>query len=178
VNGAGRVPGVRDARQRDAADALRAHFDQYREDVFFARQVQVLFEDQWFHWVTGRALNDLIGRGEISDEVRTMSTGQPIHLLWHPKYRYYRRKADQLVRLVEEYSDPSVGGAIGLNGEALLLEGFAKRRFLMAGRNTRTYEGRTWTDTAHDLDFIFERDGAAYGVEVKNTLGYMEHKEL
>ena len=48
----------------------------------------------------------------------------------------------------------------------------------MAGRNTRTYEGRTWTDTAHDLDFIFERDGAAYGVEVKNTLGYMEHKEL
>jgi hypothetical protein len=82
------------------------------------------------------------------------------------------------VRLVEEYSDPNVGGALGLNGEALLLEGFAKRRFLMAGRNTRTYEGRTWTDTAHDLDFIFERDGAAYGVEVKNTLGYMEHKEL
>lgn len=29
----------------------------------------------------------------------------------------------------------------------------------------------TWT-------FIFERDGLAYGVEVKNTLGYMDHGEL
>jgi hypothetical protein len=119
-----------DPRQREAADALRHHFGQERERVFFSRQLEVLFEGEWFHWVTSRALRDLIGRGEVSDEFRTLRSGQPIHLVWHPRYRYYRRKADQLVRLVEAYSDPNVGGALGLHAEALVLEGFAKRRFL------------------------------------------------
>ena len=32
--------------------------------------------------------------------------------------------------------------------------------------------------TAHNLDFIFERDGLTYGVEVKNTLGYMNDREF
>lgn len=32
--------------------------------------------------------------------------------------------------------------------------------------------------TDHDLDFIFERDGIAYGVEVKNTLGCMDYEEF
>jgi hypothetical protein len=45
------------------------------------------------------------------------------------------------------------------------------------GRNAQVFDDRVWTQTAHDLDFIFERDEIAYGVEVKNTLGYMEHDE-
>ena len=28
------------------------------------------------------------------------------------------------------------------------------------------------------MDFIFERDGKAYGIEVKNTLGYMDRVEF
>lgn len=46
----------------------------------------------------------------------------------------------------------------------------------MRGRNTRRYMGREWTESEHDLDFIFERDGRAYGVEVKNTLRYMDRE--
>jgi hypothetical protein len=80
--------------------------------------------------------------------------------------------------LVEEYSDPNIGAALGLQGEALTLEGFAKAEFVMKGRNTNKYRGREWTRTDHDLDFIFERDGKAYGVEVKNTLGYMDRTEF
>lgn len=37
---------------------------------------------------------------------------------------------------------------------------------------------REWAETEHNLDFIFERDGRAYGVEVKNTLSYMDRKEF
>ena len=48
----------------------------------------------------------------------------------------------------------------------------------MRGRETRSFGGRIWDRSDHDLDFIFERDGLAYGVEVKNTLGYMDYKEL
>lgn len=80
--------------------------------------------------------------------------------------------------LVEEYSDPNIGAALGLHGETMVLEGFARTQFVMASRNTREYQGRVWTDTDHNLDFIFERDGIAYGIEVKNTLGYMDREEF
>jgi len=82
------------------------------------------------------------------------------------------------VGLVEEYADPYIGGALGLHGEAMILEGFARKQFVMHGRNTRTFGDREWTYSEHDLDFIFERDGVAYGIEVKNTLGYMDYREL
>ncbi len=60
----------------------------------------------------------------------------------------------------------------------MILEGFARRQFVMRARNTNVFENIAWTETAHDLDFIFEKDGLAYGIEVKNTLGYMPYEEL
>ena len=44
----------------------------------------------------------------------------------------------------------------------------------MVARHANEFEGRSWVTTGHNLDFIFRRDGVAYGVEVKNTLGYMD----
>lgn len=174
------VPKTRrkDASQREATETLRLLFEQDRERVFYSRQLEVLHEAKWFHWITNRALRDLIARGEISDEVRSLKTGGSIHLMWNSKYRYYRRKADQLVKLVEAYASPNIGGALGLHGEALVLEGFAKKQFVLIGRDTRMYKGVVWVGSEHDLDFIFERDGIAYGVEVKNSLGYMDYDEL
>jgi len=98
--------------------------------------------------------------------------------MWNKSYRYYRRDAQRLVKLVEEYSDPNIGGALGLQGEALVLEGFARSQFVMKGRDTRTFADRSWTKSDHDLDFVFERDNRAYGVEVKNTLRYMDYAEF
>ena len=60
----------------------------------------------------------------------------------------------------------------------MVLEGFARHEFVMKGRNARSYGEKEWTRTDHNLDFIFARDGLAYGVEVKNTLGYMDQEEL
>jgi hypothetical protein len=68
--------------------------------------------------------------------------------------------------------------AIGLHGEQMILAGFAKKEFVMRGHNTNRFGDRQWTKTEHELDFIFERDGRAYGVEVKNTLSYMDRKEF
>jgi hypothetical protein len=56
--------------------------------------------------------------------------------------------------------------------------GFADVQFVLRKRETNEYGERKWTRTNHDLDFIFERDGLAYGVEVKNTLGYPDSKEI
>lgn len=42
----------------------------------------------------------------------------------------------------------------------------------------RAFNGKEWTSTSHNLDRLFERDGASYGVEVKNTLGYIDRREF
>src|SRR5262249_32609259 len=48
----------------------------------------------------------------------------------------------------------------------------------LKARETSEYQGRRWTRTNHDLDFVFERDEVRYGVEVKNTLGYPQSREI
>jgi hypothetical protein len=42
-----------------------------------------------------------------------------------------------LVALVEEYSDPNIGASLGLHGEMMVLEGFARSQFMMVGKNTK-----------------------------------------
>lgn len=167
-----------DPSQERAVEELRAFFEESRDRVFFSRQVEVLHEREYFHWISNRAVRTLKELGVIAGERREIANGGSIHLLWHRSLRYYRRPAARLVKLVEAYADPNIGAALGLQGEALVLEGFAREQFLLHGRNTRTHEGRTGAEGRYDLDFIFSRDGRAYGVEVKNTLGYMEHGEL
>lgn len=39
------------------------------------------------------------------------------------------------MELVNQYSDPNIGTALGLQGEALILEGFARIEFVMKGRD-------------------------------------------
>lgn len=79
---------------------------------------------------------------------------------------------------MEELSQPAIGAALGQNAELLVLEGFAKNEFVMKGRSTRNYGGKEWHGTEHNLDFTFEKDSLGYGVEVKNTLGYINDKEF
>jgi len=172
------------AKEGDPAEArarteLGKFFDEQNEAVFFSRQIEILFEGRFFHWITARALRNLVEAGRVRREVRAIpSTGGAIHLFWNRRYRYYRRAADEVVRLVSEYAHPNVAAAIGIHGEGMVLGGFADSEFVLKARETSEYQGRRWTRTNHDLDFIFERDDLAYGVEVKNTLGYPAHEEI
>jgi hypothetical protein len=161
-----------------ARDTLELFFDQHRENVFFSNQLAVQNEREYFHWVTSRAVDDLVGLGAIMTETRPLAGGSSIKLLWHRSHRYYKRDAKRLITLVEEYGSPNMRAAIGLHGETMVLEGFARREFVMRGRHAREFNGKKWTNSQHNLDFIFERDGQAYGVEVKNTLSYMDQAEL
>jgi hypothetical protein len=162
----------------EATDELGRLFDQHNQEVFFSRQLEVRYEERWFHWITNRAIRNLVAQRTVRSERRALATGGEINLLWHRSYRYYRRGATRLIGLVNEYADPNIGAALGLQGEALVLEGIARQQFLMRGRNVKHFGSRVWLRSDHDLDFIFEADGIAYGVEVKNTLGYMDHDEL
>lgn len=167
-----------DEYEKSARNTLAAVFDEERARVFFANQLAIRHEQQFFHWITARAVDVLIGEGVVRTESRKLSSGSDIKLLWHRSHRYYKRDAKRVVRLVEEYGSPNICAALGLQAEALVLEGFARREFLLRGRHANQFGRKKWTKTAHNLDFIFERDGRVYGVEVKNTLSYMKQSEL
>jgi hypothetical protein len=68
--------------------------------------------------------------------------------------------------LADWYRSGATDGARGMQGEHLVIAAFARQRFLLIGEEANNYGGKIW-HMKHDLDFIFERDGAAYGVEVK-----------
>jgi hypothetical protein len=101
-----------DATQERAEGELETFFDQRRGAVFYSRQVEVLHEGTYFHWITNRALQVLEERRAIFSERRLLITGGQIKILWHRSFRYYRRAANRLVELVNEYSVPNMGGQL------------------------------------------------------------------
>jgi hypothetical protein len=172
------VTGVKDSEEERARARLIAYFEDNPTSVFYSRQLEVIFEREYFHWVTNRAVRRLIEEGRIRTETRQLSTGSEIKLLWHRNYRFYKRSAEEVFRLVDEYTRSATDGTLGMQGEHLILAAFARQRFLLIAEESRAYGDVVWDETKHDLDFIFERDGTAYGVEVKNTLGYLDLKEF
>src|SRR5688572_15154493 len=145
-----------DPKEDEAAAHLENFFKLNKAAVYFSRQLEVIHEDRWFHWITNRALGRLSRQGLIRSEERALANGGKIILLWNRMHRYYKRDAGRLVGLVEEYANPNIGSAIGLNAELLVLEGFAKSEFVTRGRNTKVFKGKEWIASGHDLDFIFE----------------------
>jgi len=161
-----------------AEDRLATVFEKEEKRVFYSRQLEIMLEKDFYHWITNRALHRLLARRVILSEKRKLGGVGEINLYWSKDFRYYRRAARGVVDLVEEYADPRIAGALGIHAELMVLEGFAKGQFVLKGRNCRAFGDRSWSASEHDLDFIIERDGVAYGVEVKNTLGYMDYAEL
>jgi hypothetical protein len=167
-----------DPQEERAVETLRAYFEENRERVFASRQMEVLFEDRYFHWITHRALKALAEEGTIVLEKRVLSHGAPINFVWHRSNRYTRRQLKEVQELVERYSHQDFTAALGNTGELLVSDGFSRFGFLQRGRNARAWREKRWTKTDHNLDFIFERDQRVYGVEVKNTLPYIHDSEL
>ncbi len=66
----------------------------------------------------------------------------------------------------------------GKYAESLFSHMFEKNQFNIVGKDTNTYNGKQWTKSNKDLDFIIQKDLCAYGVEVKNTFDYMPHDEF
>jgi hypothetical protein len=169
---------IDDSEEAKARARLLAHFEDNPEAVFYSRQLEVLFEREYFHWVTNRALRRLVEEGRIVSEARRLDLGSEVKLLWNRRYRFYRRVAADVYDLVNRYSNAASDGTLGLQGEHLVLAAFAREQYVLTGEATRTHEGKEWTETEHNLDFIFQKNGVSYGIEVKNTLGYLDIEEF
>jgi hypothetical protein len=161
-----------------ARNEVLAFFELNSSQVFYSRQVEVRFEDKYFHWITNRAIRELVEGGQIKSETVKLRSGGEVHLLWNRRFRYYRRSASRVIELVESYSSHEVAQLVGYQGEMLVIEAFARAHFDLIGRGMNSYGHRQWLLSSHDLDFVYEKDSFAYGVEVKNSLAYMREDEL
>ena len=173
-----KVRGVSDKEEDKARARLLAHFVDNPEKVFYSRQLEVLFEREYFHWVTNRALRGLIDEGHVVMEARRLDIGSEIKLVWHRSFRFYKRAAGEVFDLVNRYTNSATDGTLGMQGEHLILAAFARRQFVLIGEETKSYKDVAWTHSGHDLDFVFEKDGVGFGIEVKNTLGYLDVDEF
>jgi hypothetical protein len=162
----------------DAKDELRRFFARNPEKVFYQRQLQVIFERTFFHWITARALAELAEEKSIASDVLPFAPTGSITIYRATTHRYWKRQAEEIKRIVARFSDDSFTQALGNHGELMFEAALPTADFIPKGKKVRSYKGKEWTETRHDLDRIFERDGIAYGAEVKNTLGYISREEL
>ena len=175
------------AQPRDSfVDAAKSDliklFERESESVFYQRQLQVMFEKEYFHWITVRALSELLQEGILAAEVLPLpgsgtATGT-ITFYRLVSYRYWKRDADEIVKLVSRFSESPFTYALGAHGEMMFDAALPTVGFIPTGRKVRSYGAAEWKETGHDLDRVFVRDGIAYGTEIKNTLGYIEKDEL
>ena len=158
----------RDVKIDEAKSALmKALFRERAEEVFYGRQIEVLFEEKFFHWITSRALRELIAEGAINSVKESLAGGDvEIRFYWSKETRYWKRKSERVRKLVQEFSAPEFGRALGAHAETMFDAALPTVGFMPKARDVREYGGRVWTRTEHNLDRIFERDGVAYGTEI------------
>jgi hypothetical protein len=80
--------------------------------------------------------------------------------------------------LIQKFSDWTILKGIGEYAEFLFESMFKINGFSIIGENSNEFNGLKWTRTDHDLDYIITKDNITYGVEIKNTLPYIEKEEF
>ena len=140
---------------------------------YHRKQIEVILEDKYDHWDVNTTVDKLIDEGFLK-----LEPTQRANFVFRSDIRYYKREMKRRTKIIERYADPIITAALGNWGEKLVEYMFRLNRFELKGVHTNEFSGKKWTQTSQDLDFIFEKDSIAYGVEVKNTLAYMEADEF
>jgi predicted RecB family endonuclease len=168
----------RDEKIDEAKTSVLSFLRENSGNVFYERQLTILFEDRYFHWISVKALLELVAEGSILSEILELAPKVPIRFFRMKANRYGKRQASQIIKLVRRFSAPDFARAIGLQGELLVDAALPLAGFNVIARNVNSFQDRLWTKTGHDLDRIVERQGSSYGVEIKNTLPYIDRDEF
>ncbi len=98
--------------------------------------------------------------------------------LWRHNVRYVATEIKDRVAIMTRFSDDEVNDGCGKYAESLFNHMFEKNQFTVLGRDTHAFNGKTWIRSNKNLDFIIQRDGIQYGVEIKNTFDYIDPEEF
>jgi hypothetical protein len=178
----------RDAAIDAAKEVLAKFFAVNRDAVFYLTQLQVTFEkpvagltaQPIFHWITAKAVSELVESGELNDDYQKLSQerGTRVRFIFHPRLRYTRRMIENKLKLIRRFSDPAVARACGHHSEILFSRAIFQEGFRGVARNANHFQDKKWEETGHNLDFIFDRDGVSYGCEIKNRFEYITREEM
>lgn len=172
------IPRRRDSKVDEAKVVLLSkYFPEKGTGVYYGRQLEIWIERQFFHWITKKALNELVKEGRIGF-IAEQAGHHKAHFYYPRRHRYPRRQIKQTLDLIAEFSEPTFTRALGHYGELLADSGFANIGFRILQRKVREVDGKRWEKTNHDLDRLVQRDGVRYGVEIKNQLGYIDQTEF
>ncbi len=168
----------RDAKVDEAKRVLVSdYFPKKGTGVYYARQLEIWLERKFFHWITKKALNELVKEDRIGF-IAEKAGHHKAHFYYPKRHREPRRQIRQTLSLIAEFSEPTFTRALGHYGELLADSGFANMGFRILQRKVREVDGKRWTKSNHDLDRLIQRDGERYGVEIKNQLGYIDLTEF
>lgn len=168
----------RDSYFDEVQQKIREIYENDEKSVYYVRQMQIKFEGKYFHWITYNAMIGLEKIGYLKDKVIAREKGTSTRYFIRKSNRYPMRQINKMEKLIEEYSDETITRSCGHRAEDLFCKGLALKGFEPKGMKVSAYGGVKWEKSGHDLDFVFEKDGVAYGCEIKNTLGYIDKDEL
>ena len=97
--------------------------------VYYLKQLEVLLEKQFFHWVTASAVNRLIGAGWLKAVEEELLGATRVKFIHHRSARYTSRQIKAMLSVIREYSRPEVARAAGVQAELLFMVAFAMRSF-------------------------------------------------
>jgi hypothetical protein len=152
------VARLRDRKIDEAKAVILEQYFSVERSVYYARQIEIGLEKQFFHWITKRALNELAAERSIGSSVERLEH-HVAHFYYPIRHRYPRRQIREVIGMIAEFSAPVFTRAVGHHGELLVESAFARTGFHILDQKVREVERVPWTQTGHDLDFLIERDG-------------------
>src|SRR4030095_12671968 len=84
----------RDVKIDEAKEHIRTTLFGASDSVYYQRQVEIKYEDTYFHWITAKALIELTAEGKFASVQIPLLEGKTnIRFYWLPRNRYWRRRA-------------------------------------------------------------------------------------
>lgn len=181
---------------REGKDALRRHFVNTRNEPvktpYYQHQLQILYEGRFFWWIIKDALEELVNEGYLTvfDKERVPDLADLRHV---PTLKFYanadavktsRDEASMKTRvlatakMLNTYSSDKNNKVLGKQLESLVENQLKILQFDVLDRHTNAHEGKKWSRTNHNLDFIARRGSLVIGVEVKNSLNIISAEEI
>ncbi len=168
----------RDKYVDDAKVDLLKFFNEKKIETFYLKQILLFFEKKYYHWITAKAVSELVEEGQLKENRISFGKGRELRFIFHKRNRYYKRQSEQKAIIVEEFSEPNITKAVGEQADVLFSLALSKKGFKIEGEDVNEFKGKKWTKTNHNLDLIFSNDNIEYGTEIKNKLEYIGKKEL
>jgi hypothetical protein len=130
------------------------------------------------HDITGKAVNGLIKEGFLLSEHYSFGNNMHAIFIWRHNVRYVARDIKLKASIMEKFSADELNDGAGKYAESLFLHMVQKNQFNILDRDANMLGEARWTFSDKNLDFIIEKDGLRYGVEIKNTFDYMPQAEF